>query len=268
MKSARNINEPAPERIDSSLLETLFEELGLQVKIDDLHYVNLDSMSYIFTGDVVFLNEHPEFHDVGSYQQTEIFQTGSNSHTRVRLRRFARDSKTTWSISYQAPSGNFEEAWQSNISTKETLKQETSSMSKPSFLYCGKALIGQIKRYNRTTLWSPTLMYEYAMIQFAPSVLVRAGQSNNAAADYLHQVVATHATDGWEYQRCESFSIVEAPGCGCFSMFSGAQPREVSVYVAVFRRPITNSFPPPVRQDQLEQHETIESAPPIDPMST
>lgn len=79
-------------------------------------------------------------------------------------------------------------------------------------------------------------MWEYRFVPFASAApagtpIEKAGAY---AASGFGAVVRTHAVDGWEYYRLESFPTYHPPGClGSLFGFGG---QVVIVKVAVFRR--------------------------------
>ena len=79
-------------------------------------------------------------------------------------------------------------------------------------------------------------MYKYKMVQIPPNIVVNARKvnKNNAAAEYLEEVVNEMALEGWEFQRIDSIGVQEQPGCG--SLFGGKQVGPVNYYVITFRQ--------------------------------
>ncbi|MTH46986.1 DUF4177 domain-containing protein [Intestinirhabdus alba] len=81
-------------------------------------------------------------------------------------------------------------------------------------------------------------MYKYKMVQIPPNIVVNARKvnKNNAAAEYLEEVVNEMALEGWEFQRIDSIGVQEQPGCG--SIFGGKQVGPVNYYVITFRQEV------------------------------
>lgn len=90
-------------------------------------------------------------------------------------------------------------------------------------------------------------MYQYKMVQIPPNVSIKAGQSQQPAADYLQQVVDQYSQEGWDFYSIESMSVTENAGCGCLAMLLGLGPQRYHVYVIVFRRSTDPSGIPPVK---------------------
>lgn len=74
--------------------------------------------------------------------------------------------------------------------------------------------------------------YQYRMIQIPPSVMVGAGKGKgDEAARYLEEITNREAGEGWEFQRVDTMTVLEPPGC-----LGGGQPKATAVYVMTFRR--------------------------------
>jgi hypothetical protein len=56
------------------------------------------------------------------------------------------------------------------------------------------------------------------------------GQGDEAAR-YLEEITNREASDGWEFQRVDTMTVLEPPGC-----LGGNQPKETAVYIMTFRR--------------------------------
>ena len=81
------------------------------------------------------------------------------------------------------------------------------------------------------------------MIEMSPNLLAKWGKSQGLVAKYLQGLVVEQATEGWEFQRIDTFTMTEQAGCGCASFLARAflgQPSErtFTVYVATFRMPL------------------------------
>ncbi|MCT8824349.1 DUF4177 domain-containing protein [Glaesserella parasuis] len=57
------------------------------------------------------------------------------------------------------------------------------------------------------------MKYTYKMIQVPPNIIADRKNIQTAAADYLQEVVNTHAEEGWEFYRIDDFSTEEKAGC-------------------------------------------------------
>lgn len=79
--------------------------------------------------------------------------------------------------------------------------------------------------------------YQYRMVQIAPTVLSKGTSQDQAAANYLQQIVNENARDGWEFYRIDQFSVA-VNGC-CLLAFMGTSPNSTTVYyVVTFRKAI------------------------------
>lgn len=63
---------------------------------------------------------------------------------------------------------------------------------------------------------------EYKVIPFVASVNLKKGNSNNAVAEQLQDIIKHHANQGWNYVRLESVTTFVQPDSGCFGL--GAKP--------------------------------------------
>ncbi|MEM9954966.1 MAG: DUF4177 domain-containing protein [Chloroflexota bacterium] len=79
-----------------------------------------------------------------------------------------------------------------------------------------------------------TSQYEYKMLQVPPSIRVN-NSNNNAAAEYLQDVVRSTAVNGWEFYRVDSIGVVSEPGC--LMSLLGQKSTSTSYYVVTFRKP-------------------------------
>ncbi|WP_380177490.1 DUF4177 domain-containing protein [Kalamiella sp. sgz302252] len=77
-------------------------------------------------------------------------------------------------------------------------------------------------------------MYQYKMIQVAPTISIRAKDNKNGvAAQYLESVVNELAREGWEFQRIDTIGIEEKPGC-----FGDNEKTAVYYYIISFRKEV------------------------------
>lgn len=84
-------------------------------------------------------------------------------------------------------------------------------------------------------------MATYKMVQIPPNVAVSArtllGKAPNpseVAAEYLESIVNQHAKEGWEFMRIDTIGVSTQPGC--LAGLLGAKSSDANYYVVTFRR--------------------------------
>jgi len=79
--------------------------------------------------------------------------------------------------------------------------------------------------------------YQYKMVQISPTIWVSAkeGRDQGVAADYLEEVVNTHAVQGWEFYRIDTIGVTEQPS-GCLATLFGSKATNLNYYVVTFRK--------------------------------
>lgn len=76
--------------------------------------------------------------------------------------------------------------------------------------------------------------YEYRMVELPQTITTKRRTGSDAATE-LAQLVNREATNGWEFYRIDSFSVVVQPGC--MGALGGHKPEREAVHLATFRRP-------------------------------
>jgi hypothetical protein len=81
----------------------------------------------------------------------------------------------------------------------------------------------------------------YKMVQIPPNITVaaksllgKAPDPSQVAAQYLEAIVNKMAADGWEFHRVDAIGVTTSPGC--LAGLMGHKGSEATYYVVTFRK--------------------------------